>query len=199
MAFWGAPLPLENHAHYACAAALAMKKSIVDLQEGWRRRKLPLIHARMGIHSGPVVAGNVGSNRRFNYTVLGDTVNLASRLEGANKFYGTTILMSEDTFRLAGPAFLSRELDMIRVKGRRAPVKIFELIGNIGEKDLPFLDTFVEGLAAYRNRLWERAEAHFSSIALLDPPSQTYMERCRLYKYDPPPEDWDGVFTQKSK
>ncbi|HYA41210.1 MAG TPA: adenylate/guanylate cyclase domain-containing protein [Syntrophobacteraceae bacterium] len=199
MAFWGAPLPLENHARYACEAALAMKKSLAALQEGWRQRKLPLLKARMGIHSGPVVAGNVGSSQRFNYTVLGDTVNLASRLEGANKLYGTTILISEDTFRLAGPAFLSRELDMIRVKGRSAPVKIYELIGKHGENELPFLDTFAEGLAAYRNRLWERAELRFGSIAALDPPSKTYVERCRLYKAEPPPENWDGAFTQKAK
>ena len=199
MAFWGVPLPLENHALWACEAALKMKETIADLREGWLQRRLPLLDARMGIHSGPVVAGNVGSMERFNYTVLGDTVNLASRLEGANKFYGTTILVSEDTVQLAGPAFLTRELDLIRVKGRQAPVKIYELIGKRGEQDLPFLDTFAQGLAAYRKRLWDLAEQHFGSIARQDPPSGTYLERCRLYKADPPPEDWDGVFTQKTK
>ncbi len=107
MAFWGVPLPLENHAQYACEAALKMKETIVILREGWRQRKLPVPCARMGIHSGPVVAGNVGSMERFNYTVLGDTVNLASRLEGANKLYGTTILISEDTFQLAGAGVFS--------------------------------------------------------------------------------------------
>jgi adenylate cyclase len=199
MAFWGAPLPLENHAQYACEAALKMKETIADLREGWLQRRLPLLHARMGIHSGPVVAGNVGSMERFNYTVLGDTVNLASRLEGANKFYGTTILISEDTVQLAGPEFLTRELDLIRVKGRQAPVKIYELIGKRGEKELPFLDVFAQGLAAYRKRLWDLAEQHFGSIAEQDPPSRTYLERCRLYRTDPPPENWDGVFTQKTK
>ena len=199
MAFWGAPVLLENHAQYACEAALKMKEAIVSLREGWRQRQLPLLAARMGIHSGPVVVGNVGSRERFNYTVLGDTVNLASRLEGANKFYGTTILISEDTLQLAGPAFLARELDSIRVKGRQAPVKIYELIGKGGEKELPFLDTFAEGLAEYKNRLWDRAELHFGAIASQDPPSRTYLERCRLYKTNPPPENWDGVFTQESK
>ncbi len=165
MAFWGAPLPLENHARYACDAALKMQETIAGLRAGWRERGLPLLEARMGIHSGPVVVGNVGSRERFNYTVLGDTVNLASRLEGANKFYGTTILISEDTFRLAGPAFLARRLDLIRVKGRQTPVKIYELIGKGGEKDLPFLDTFAEGLAEYKNRLWDRAELLFGSIS----------------------------------
>ena len=199
MAFWGAPVLLENHAQYACEAALKMKEAIVSLREGWRQRQLPLLAARMGIHSGPVVVGNVGSRERFNYTVLGDTVNLASRLEGANKFYGTTILISEDTFQLAGPAFLARELDSIRVKGRQAPVKIYELIGKRGEKELPFLDTFAEGLAEYKKRLWDRAELHFGAIASQDPPSRTYLERCRLYKTNPPPENWDGVFTQEAK
>jgi adenylate cyclase len=199
MAFWGVPLPLENHAQYACEAALKMKEAIAELQEGWAKRNLPVLSARMGIHSGPVVAGNVGSLERFNYTVLGDTVNLASRLEGTNKFYGTTILISEDTFQLAGHAFLTRELDMIRVKGRQAPVKIYELIGKRGEAGPPFLDTFARGLAAYRKRLWEPAEEHFGSIARQDPASRTYLERCRLYRTDPPAEDWDGVFTQKTK
>jgi adenylate cyclase len=199
MAFWGAPLPLENHAQYACEAALKMKEALAGLREGWRLRKLPLITARMGIHSGTVVAGNVGSMDRFNYTVLGDTVNLASRLEGANKFYGTTILISEDTFQLAGPAFLAREIDSIRVKGRQTPVKIYELTGRQGEKDLPFLDIFVNGLAAYKNRLWDNAELHFRSIASQDPASGTYLDRCRRYKTDPPPENWDGVFTQETK
>jgi adenylate cyclase len=199
MAFWGAPLRLENHAQYACDAALKMKETIAELRVGWRQRQLPLLEVRMGIHSGPVVAGNVGSMERFNYTVLGDTVNLASRLEGANKCYLTTILISEDTFGLAGPAFLARELDSIRVKGRQAPVKIYELIGKRGEHELPFLDTFAEGLAEYKKRQWARAELHFRSIAPQDPPSAIYMERCRHYMTNPPPEDWDGVFTQETK
>lgn len=199
MAFWGAPLPLENHARHACEAALEMKAAINCLWEGRRRRNYPLLEARMGIHSGPVVAGNVGSGERFNYTVLGDTVNLASRLEGANKFYGTTILISEDTFRLAGSAFLTREIDSIKVKGRKVPVKVYELIGKSGEIEPEFLDIFAKGLEAYRNRLWDRAEAHFFSIASKDPPSRTYLERCRHYKTSPPPEDWDGIFIPNSK
>jgi adenylate cyclase len=199
MAFWGVPLRLENHAQYACEAALKMKETIACLREGWLQRQLPLLDARMGIHSGHVVAGNVGSMERFNYTVLGDTVNLASRLESANKFYGTTILISEDTFKLAGPLFFARELDSIRMKGRQAPVKVYELRGKRGEEDVTFLDSFAEGLEEYKKRLWDRAELHFGSIASIDPPSRTYLERCQHYKTHPPPENWDGVFTQASK
>ena len=94
---------------------------------------------------------------------------------------------------------MARELDSIRVKGRQAPVKIYELRGKGEEKDVTFLDTFAQGLAEYKKRLWERAELRFESIASLDPPSRTYLERCRHYKTHPPPENWDGVFTQASK
>jgi adenylate cyclase len=131
--------------------------------------------------------------------VLGDTVNLASRLEGANKYYGTAILISEDTFKLAGPTFLTREIDLIRVKGKQTPVRIYELMGKRGEEEFPFLDAFAEGLAEYRNREWDRAEVHFSSIASRDAPARVYLQRCRLFKTGPPPEDWDGVFVHESK
>jgi adenylate cyclase len=169
------------------------------LQEGWRARNMPLLSARMGLHSGLVVAGNIGSLDRFNYTVMGDAVNLASRLEAANKIYGTHIIISEDTFKLAGPGLLVRELDWIRVKGRQNHVTIFELISHSEGRDLTYLDIFAEGLAAFRNRSWDQAERHFHSIASNDPPSRMYANRCRLYKTSPPPEDWDGVFVQKVK
>ena len=200
MAFWGAPLPLENHAQYACDAALKMKETIAGLQEGWRQRELPLLEARMGIHSGPVVAGNVGSRERFNYTVLGDTVNLASRLEGANKFYGTTILISEDTFQLAGPAFLARELDLIRVKGRQAPVKIYELIGKAWGKGASVSGYLCRRFGRVQESAWDRAER---ALRLDCFPWTRHRKRIwngvAFTRTDPPPENWDGVFTQKAK
>ncbi|MCE5333444.1 MAG: adenylate/guanylate cyclase domain-containing protein [Desulfobacteraceae bacterium] len=199
MAFWGVPLPLEEHARLACRAALRMRESISELQAGWRERNLPMLSARMGLHSGPVVAGNVGSSERFNYTVMGDTVNLASRLESANKIYGTTIIVSEDTKCLAGDEFVFRELDLIKAKGREAPVRIYELVGRTGGSDLPFLRTFEDGLNAYRNRRWEEAERLFESIAHMDPPSNAYLQRCRVNKTQPPSEDWDGTFVQSVK
>jgi adenylate cyclase len=201
MAFWGVLLPLEQHALLACQAALKMQEVLAGLQEGWRARNMPLLSARMGLHTGMVVAGNIGSLERFNYTVMGDTVNLASRLEAVNKVYGTGIIISEDTYKMAGPGLLVRELDWIRVKGRQGHVTIFELIGiaNGEGKDFTYLDIFAEGLAAFRNRSWKEAERRFRSISSHDPPARTYVNRCRLYKENPPADDWDGVFVQKVK
>ena len=128
MAFWGAPLPLQDHAVKACQAALAMQRAMDSLESRWQGKGLPKLRTRIGMHSGPLVAGNVGSRERFNYTVLGDTVNLASRLEGVNKVYGTEILMSEEVHRRVVGRFLVRELDLVRVKGRVEPVTIYELL-----------------------------------------------------------------------
>jgi adenylate cyclase len=133
---------------------------------------------------------------------MGDTVNLASRLETVNKIYGTAILMSEDTQRQTGDAFMTREIDRIRVKGRAAPVAVFELIGRRGEEDPPWLRCFASGLEAYRCRDWDLADSHFERTLLLrpdDPPSQVYRFRCRHFREKPPAEDWDGVFVQTSK
>jgi adenylate cyclase len=199
MAFWGVLLPLENHAQLACQSALKMQEVLVTLHEGWRSRNLPILRARMGLHSGMVVAGNIGSADRINYTLIGDAVNLASRLETVNKIYGTGIIISEDTLRLAGPGLLVRELDWIRVKGRQEHVTIYELLDPGMKKDLKFLDIFAEGLAEYRSRSWNQAERYFHAIAAHDPPSRMYAGRCRLYAENPPPEDWDGVFVQKTK
>lgn len=199
MAHWGALLPLEQHALPACQAALKMHRELVALHEGWRSRNLPLLSVRMGLHSGLVVAGNVGSHRQVNYTVMGDAVNLASRLETANKIYGTNIIISEDTLRMAGSGLLVRELDWIRVKGRRGHVTIFELLGTEVQGKPTFLEVFSQALDAYRNRSWKQAERLFHSIALDDPPSRMYVSRCRLYAENPPPQDWDGIFVQKAK
>jgi len=199
MASWGVPLPVEQHARLACLSALKMQEALAALREDWRNRNLPFLKARMGLHSGMVVAGNIGSQERFNYTVMGDAVNLASRLETANKIYGTAIIISEDTLRLAGPGLLVRELDWIRVKGRRKHVTIYQLLGPRETGNLTFLEVFAEGLAAYRTRSWERAEQLFGSIARDDPPARMYAHRCRLYRENPPPEDWDGVFVQTVK
>ena len=132
MAFWGAPAPLDDHAWHACVAALAVQRDLDRLNAEWRDADAPEMHLRVGIHSDVVLVGNVGSKERMSYTVLGDGVNIASRLEGCNKVYGTPICISHDTFREAGDRVCVRPIDEVRVKGRRAAITIYELLGAYG-------------------------------------------------------------------
>jgi adenylate cyclase len=203
MAFWGAPLPTTDHAGKACQAALAMKKAIHPLQEIWRERGLPLLGARLGIHTGQAIVGNVGSRDRFNYTVMGDTVNLASRLEGVNKIYGTNVLVSESTFKEAGPAFLFREVDLVQVKGRLQPVTIYELLGHQEDlPDFPWLETFAAALRSFRHRQWEQAAQLFREVLAHrpnDPPSLCFQKRLKYFQQHPPMPDWHGIYTLNSK
>jgi len=203
MALWGAPVALPDHALRACRAALDMHASTAELQTDWEAQGLPRVAARIGLHSGSVVAGNVGSRERFNYTVLGDTVNLASRLEGVNKVYGTRILLSEETCRLVKNVMLVRELDQVQVKGRAQPVTVYELLGPLpSEGAPPWLDYFAAGLQAYRRQQWEEAFQAFGEVMLLKPgdrPTQVIQGRCRSYAVAPPPPDWQGVFILDGK
>jgi adenylate cyclase len=203
MALWGAPVPLSDHALRACWAALDMEKTMTELQEEWQIEGFPPLLARIGVHSGSVVAGNVGSRERFNYTVLGDTVNLASRLEGVNKIYGTRILLSDNTYAHVKDHLLVRELDLVRVKGRGQPVTIYELLGpHPPEGRYPWLDYFAAGLQAYRQRDWEEASQAFGEVLRLRPedrPTHVFLGRCRFYAVAPPPPDWQGVFSLEGK
>jgi adenylate cyclase len=203
MAFWGAPLPLAGHAEKACRAALAMQIAIRPLQESWQKRGLPPMQARLGLHTGQAVVGNVGSKDRFNYTVMGDAVNLASRLEGVNKIYGTHIIVSEATYQQAGPDFLFRELDLVRVKGRVQPVVIYELLGRKAEGDnFPWLHDFSAAIESYRRRQWEAASKLFQEVLARrpgDPPSLCFQKRLEYFQQHPPQPDWGGVYTLDSK
>ncbi|HET6438067.1 MAG TPA: adenylate/guanylate cyclase domain-containing protein [Anaeromyxobacter sp.] len=205
MAFWGAPHPQPDHALRACRAALAMLERLAELRRGWREKGLPDIDIGVGINTGPMSVGFVGSEDRFyNYTVLGDAVNLASRLEGTNKQYGTRILLGEETRAQAGPAVVTRPLDRVRVKGKREPVVIHELLGLApapGEL-LAFLERFAWGLSAYQAQRWGEAVARFREADQLrggDPPSQVYLSRCEAMRRSPPGPQWDGVFEMKTK
>jgi len=205
MAFWGAPLPQPTHATSACLAALAQRDALTAMQKSVQLPQNMPLHARMGIHTGAAVVGNMGSNTRFNYTVMGDTVNLASRLEGVNKMYGTQIIISEATYLAAHEAIVSRELDIIRVKGKQTGVKIYELLARAGELNTDHAQAyqiFADALAAYRTQDWQTASALFQKVQNLlpdDGPSSTFLQRIKNYTKEPPAADWDGIYTMTTK
>ena len=207
MAFFGAPVAHPDHAARACRAALAMRAELVHLNEGWHRdAKLPphlTLGIGIGLNSGEMSVGNVGSEAVFGYTVIGDNVNLGSRIEGLNKDYGSQILVSEFTARAAVEGFLFRELDSVRVKGKLKPVGIYELLdaAPAPPDQVERATLYARGLAAYRARDFAAAEAIFGDLAdrLNDGPGKIFRERCRHYQEDPPPADWDGVEVRKTK
>ncbi|MGD8986325.1 MAG: adenylate/guanylate cyclase domain-containing protein [Desulfobacteraceae bacterium] len=206
MAIFGAPLEQADHAKRACATALAMRDRLQALRKDWAEIGRPALRARTGINTGPMLVGNIGSKFRFAYGALGDHVNLGSRLEGLNKVYGTEILLSESTAELAKGSFRFREMDLVRVKGRKQPVRIYELVDN-SEAQLPeekeqSLGEFAAGLEAYRQQFWEEARTLFNQSMELwpeDGASRIMAERCQIYQETPPPEEWDGVFEMKTK
>jgi len=205
VAFWGAPIPQENHAALACLAALRCRDFLKTLQERWIEQGIPARTFRFGINTGQVVVGNIGSSSRFEYTVIGDEVNLASRLEGANKIYGTQILISENTYRLAKEDIAARELDIIRVVGKTYPVKVYELVSlksDLDDRNSAILEKFQTGINLYRERKWNEAREFFEKILELNPDdtaSQEYLKRCNEYENLPPPPNWDGVYELRSK
>jgi len=204
MALWGAPLPLRDHAVLACRAALRMEEEFRLLQVGWRIRGLTRLEVRLGIHSGLVVAGNVGSHERLAYTVLGDTVNLAARLETVNKVYGTHIIISQATRQQLPDTFLVRELDRVQVRGREGPVTIYELLTRVSPGTAPplWLDRFAAGRQAFLNRDWQHAADLFQEVLALkrgDRPARLFLERCQEYLASPPAADWDGLYVVEGK
>jgi len=206
MAIFGAPLDHPDHAERACAAALAMRERLGALRREWSEMGRPPVSARTGINSGRMLVGNIGSRYRFSYGALGDQVNLGSRLEGLNKMYGTEILVGENTAPMVERSFLLRELDMVRVVGRKRPVRVYELVGkaddSLPKERVKSLKLFAEGLVAYRKQIWQEALALFNeSLAIwpADAPSRVMAERCRIYREVSPPPDWDGVFEHTSK
>lgn len=206
MAFWGAPLEIEEHSYYACKTAISMQKKLKSLQGKWGKNNQDLFFTRIGINTGDVIVGNIGGEQRFDYTVIGDNVNLASRLEGVNKMYGTKIIISESTYEKVKVSFICRELDSIRVKGRMKPLKIYELIdiadATIDKSWFNVIESFEEGLNYYRNRDFDKAITDFKRILLFAPndiPSKLFIERCEFFLTNPPTNNWDGVFTMQSK
>ena len=203
-ALFGAPVTQPDHARRACASALAMQAHRIALGEEWAKVGRPRIKARTGINSGNMLVGNIGSKYRFHFGAVGDAVNLASRLEGLNKIYGTEIIISEHTAELVTGSFRLRELDLVRVKGREQVLRIYELIGvadvPLSAEKKELLDLYEAGLSPYRERRWDEALELFRKCLLLcaeDGPSRLMQRRCRTYRDNPPPEDWGGTFEDQ--
>ncbi len=206
MAFWGAPLPQKDHALRTCLAALDMQKRLEVLRIKWTKEGKPALTMRMGINTGVMIVGNMGGKDRFDYTVIGDSVNLASRLEGANKQYKSNIMISDFTYTHVKEKVVVRELDLIQVKGKNEPVKVYELLGTakmeMTNSKRQSLELYNEGLRLYRARQWEEANAYMQQAYSLDETcyaAQIYSERASLYKLTPPPDDWNGIFVMTSK
>jgi adenylate cyclase len=211
MAFWTPPFsPGDQHATDACLAALLQQEAIVTFRRELPqllglRRNVPDFKVRMGLATGEVVIGTIGSETARSYTVIGDIVNTASRLEGINKLYGTGITVAEDTYRLAQQAVEVRELDFVTVVGKIEPVRIFELLGRAGEiapDTFALRDLFAHGLAAYRERDWDGAEEKFQECLKLAPedgPSRLFEQRVAFFRANPPAADWQGVWHATEK
>jgi adenylate cyclase len=208
MAFWGAPYEEPDHAIRSCEAALDMIERVRTLQKKWEAEGKPHLEIGIGLNTGVASVGRMGSSLRRGYTALGDAVNLTSRLEGMNKEYGTSILVSQSCYEAAKSAGLVfRELDLIRVKGKLQPVTIYQLVGREGEiahdpGTRELLERFAQARSLYCNRSWEQAQHAFESLLAKwpeDGPSRTYWKRCQEYLFEEPPHAWDGVFVMTSK
>ncbi|RDI43817.1 cache domain-containing protein [Aquicella lusitana] len=200
MAFWGAPLPVDMPCHQAAHAALRCQKKLDELNAQWAQQGKPALRTRIGIHKGEAVVGNLGSSERLNYTALGDTINMASRLENINKLYKTRIMVSETVYEEIKDAFVLRLVDCLAVKGKMRSSCVYELLSD-SKRDIPFdVDTyritFEKGFASYQHRQWDEAIAHFKNCLAIYPAdtlAPIFIERCEHYKADPPSSDWHGI------
>ena len=200
MAFWGPPLTKGNHAELACNAAIGMQAVLIGMREGWHARGLPPIHVRIGVATGEVIVGNIGCDQAQDYTCIGDTVNLAARLEGVNKVYGTRIIIDETTLDLIDDRYRVRELDTVRVKGREGGTRIFELLGApSGEASEPqeHYRCYAEALALYRAGGFADALKGFQSLG--DDTAALVMAEACDELIAQPPENWDGIHTMTAK
>ena len=204
MAFWGSPYPQADHAFRSCSCALQMVRGLEELNAKWNASGHPPIAIGIGLNTGLVNVGNMGSARRLSWTVMGDNVNLASRLEGITKEYHVQLVISEATYRHVASQFVCRELDKIRVKGKNLPVTIYELMDAAAEKSKyeQLLARFDEAMAAYRGQKWSEAAAKFVDILAdfpEDGPSKVFLERAMEFSENAPKGEWDGVYVMKTK
>lgn len=205
MAFWGAPIEQKDHAKRACITAVEMLERLDVLRARWRAEGKPEIDIGIGLNSGLMRVGFMGSTRMRNYTLLGDNVNLGSRLEGTNKNYGTHIIVSETTYEQAHDVIHGRLLDAVRVKGKKEPVRIYEVIGKgpMPPEVAAWAGPFEKAFAHFQNQRWDEAEAAFRAADTTrtggDPPSAVYLDRIAHFRTEPPPAEWDGVYDFKTK
>jgi adenylate cyclase len=207
ISFFGAPLDQPDHPRRACLSAVRMKKAEIALNGRFLADKMAptSLHTRIGINTGEMTVGNMGTRTRMDYTIMGNSVNLAARLEGVNKQYGTWILISEATHDSCGGGFLVRKLDPVRVVGIARPVRLYELIDEKGKAEKRIeevVEAFHEGLEVFEAKSWSKAEKIFSRALKIVPddgPSQTFLKRCQEYMVKPPADTWDGAFNLTTK
>ena len=215
VAFYGAPAPVENHEKKSCTTALLMEDALENLRQKWRRENdwpdiVYSMQHRIGLNCGKMVTGNMGSEMRMNYTMMGDTVNLAARLESSAKQYGVYNFVGENIYEETKDEFIFRFLDFVQVKGKNIPVKVYELVSakdNADNHTVNLIKVFEEGLDHYYQQQWDKALAHFKKAEGMEDhftsrnttPSAVFIERCTMFKDNPPGKDWDGVWTMTSK
>jgi len=205
MAFYGAPVPLDDHPEKACLSAVSMTAELERMNRKRLEQGKAPVKIGIGINTGPAKVGNFGSTERFDYTVVGENVNLASRLEGLSKTYGATILISRHTYDRVKQEIQCRLLDRVIVKGSQKPLEIYEVFGprkSISEEDMQLVQSFEAALALFWEGRWQEAEDLFKTLAARFPedgPTRIFAERVRQYRTTLPPGDWDGVFRHTAK
>ena len=204
MAFWGAPLKDESHAQHALNAAIEMKRSLKSINEKFIKKGWPEIKIGIGINTGNMVVGNMGSSFRMAYTVMGDSVNLGSRLESLTKYYGVDIVVS-DMVKSQTPQFVYRELDLVRVKGKDIPVAVYEPLNTKSALSADLIDElklYREALKLYRNQQWDLSEIQFINLQNRQPQQllyALYIKRIGQLRQAPPSANWDGAFNVETK
>ncbi|MBU2514033.1 adenylate/guanylate cyclase domain-containing protein [bacterium] len=205
IAFFGAPISYADHAKRACLASIEMQEKLIEMRNSWREQGKHELYVRIGLSTGDCVVGNMGSAYRMDYTMMGDTVNLAARLEGVNKQYKTFCMISEYVYEEVKDEIETRELDLIRVVGKNEPVRIFEVLGRKGEVEptkVKAYKYFSKGLLLYRGQKWDEAKKYFShanKLLVRDGASQVFIDRCDEFKKNSPGKKWDGVYQMMSK
>jgi len=205
MAFWGAPNEMSDHATRACLAAIECKTRLRELAKKWESEGRPVFNTRIGLNTGDVIVGNIGSNHRLSYTAMGDPVNLASRLESLNKEYATGIIISQSVLNELPEEFIYRLLDIVVVKGKTEPVPIYELVstkGDVTSLDAEFFDMFGKAVQSYLDKEWERATFRFEKLLSLRPNDRAcsiFIDRCKAFSINPPGHDWEGEYVYLHK